>query len=44
MPGIMSGYFFAYVVNYQIIKLGGQDEEVYEKTDKHRIARAFRTL
>jgi len=25
------------------IKLGGQDEKVYEKTDKHRIARAFKT-
>ena len=24
--------------------LGGQEEEVYEKTDKHRIARAFRTF
>ncbi|MFW6271372.1 MAG: hypothetical protein ACOC4G_15045 [Bacillota bacterium] len=24
------------------INLGGQEEEIYEKTDKHRIARAFK--
>jgi len=29
---------------YRGIKLGGQDEEVYEKTEKHRIARVFRIL
>ena len=28
---------------YREIKLGGQDEEVYKKTEKHRIAKAFRT-
>ncbi|MFN2340908.1 MAG: AAA family ATPase [Halanaerobium sp.] len=27
---------------YRGIKLGGQEEEVYERTDKHRIARAFK--
>lgn len=42
MPGILSGYFFAYVVYYRTINLGGQDEKIYEKTEKHRIARAFR--
>jgi hypothetical protein len=32
MPGIMSGYFFVYIVYYRGIKLG--EEEVYARTKK----------
>ena len=28
---------------YRVINLGGQEEEVYEKTEKARLARAFKT-
>jgi len=33
MPGIMSGYFFVYIVYYRGIKLG-EEEEVYARTKK----------